>query len=178
MDIQTAYQEVTAEIATAQSKIESLQAQWTHVCSNGLAGAAEVLEQEIEKERRSLQRLQVQQAHLATKCEDADRLVHAVHLAGLEAQVAADIEAVETIFKQVQPLTAQLALTCTSLTVAAEAVRESRIHAKQQGATVEGLASFATQERAALVTDVVDSLGQSRKALAHIAQYLARLSMM
>ena len=176
-DIHTDLQTIAGEITTAQSKINELHTRWQSACGAGLMGMSEELELALEKEQRNLRRLEMQYQATAEKCAAADELANAVHLAGLTAQAAADINAVEQTLKSIAPLTAQLALAVTNLTVQAEAVRESRVLAKQQGATVLTLKDFASQEQAALVAGVVNSLSDSRKAIAHIAQYLARLSM-
>lgn len=176
-DIHTDLQTIAGEIDTAQGKIADLQKRWRNACGAGLMGMSEELELAIEKEQRNLRRLEMQYQATAEKCAAADELAHQIHLAGLTAQAAADIEAVERTLKTIAPLTAQLAIAVTALEVQANAVRESRIYAKQAGATVTSLKDFASQEQAALVAGVVDSLSNSRKAIAHIAQYLARLSM-
>ncbi len=172
-DLQT----VAEEITVAQARIAELTATWNHQCAAGVLGAAEATEEEIVKQHKLINRLTVQHSALTAAQADVEAAAHKVHLAGLTADADAAIVAVEATLSQIIPLTAALAAHVTALTAQAEQVRHSRILAKQQGATASTLNNFATQTQAALVRNVVDSLGRDRLAIANICAGLSRLSL-
>lgn len=172
--LREALRKAVAQRAEAQAAQAQCQREWTEAAGQGDNAKTEALEGELGVLERRAQRLAVQCDALGKQVAEAEAAEQANHALVLQQEADAILAGVVQRLGELERLAGKVAELTAELRKDHAQWRESQFLAKQAGAVPNG---FSSQENAALVHRVVESLSHSKNHIAGTASMLGQLGM-
>jgi hypothetical protein len=171
--IRSALAEAIAKHTDACETHARLHGEYVAAAAAGDDAKADTLQAEVDKAHRLMSRLELRRAALEEQACSAEEIERAERAAALKASADSMLSITASRIADMEPLAASLAELVDALSADSRAWKEARYFARQAGAVPE---SFATQENAARVRRLVDSLARSKTYTANICSELSRVS--
>jgi hypothetical protein len=165
--------DVIAKCDEANGEYAVLNADYVSAAAKGEDAKADKLEIELERTRRLMQRLELRRAALTEEIGSAEAVEQAARAAKLKATADSILARAGKRLADMEPLAAALAKLTNELESDFNDWKEARYFAQQSGATPEGFATKANDER---VRQLIESLGMSKIRTANIAKEMSRVS--